>query len=803
MSASGALRVRRVGRLILVLAVLLSLPLAAAFVLLAGSLPQLDGTRGLSGIRAPIAIERDALGIPTIRARTRTDLAFGTGFVHGQDRFFQMDLSRRLAAGELADLFGAAALDHDRAARTFRFRARARRVLEEATPEQRAIVEAYARGVNAALESLRSRPWEYWILGAPPEPWRPEDTVLVVYAMWWDLQYADLGRDRLRREINARSPGAECGDGWKCLTAFLYPASTEWDTPNVVLGSGDSTDRLVPPPLPEPTELDLRAPLSREPEVSSLPAEAAAGSNAWAVAGRLAGGGAALVASDMHLRLRVPATWYRARLQLADAGGTKLDLNGLTLAGAPALVAGSNGHIAWAFTNSYGDWADVVRVRCEEAEAPSLGMSRTIETIRVKGGADVSLDVLEGPYGVLVDRESDGIHCWFAQWLALDPAATNFGILALERAQSVEQALALAPGIGIPHQNAIVGDRAGRIAWTIFGRIPRENGPDRNADVSAWTDAADHPRIVDPAVGRLWSANALMSDDSAHQRAIGADETLVGAGYDLGARARQIRDGLLALGDSATPADMLRIQLDDRAEFLGRWQQLMIELLDEAALRERPERADVRKLALQWDARAMPESVSYRVVWTFRTLTERAVWDMFLEALAIDPAGKRPPPQFEGPLWRLVSERPEHLLSDAFESWRAFLLERIDATASELRASCGALTACTWGERNRVHVRHPLSSALPFASRLLDMPPMPLAGDHDMPRVQDGAFGASERFAVAPGREAEGYLHIAGGQSGHPLSRFYRAGFREWAEGRPLPFLPGPARHRLTLEPAD
>lgn len=793
---------RRVGRLLLVLLVLLSLPIAATHLLLAGSLPQLDGRREVGGIDAPVTIERDALGIPTIRAASRTDLAFGTGFAHGQDRFFQMDLSRRLAAGELAELFGAAALDHDRVARAFRFRARARRVLEEATPEQRAVVEAYARGVNAALASLRSRPWEYWLLGAAPEPWRAEDTVLVVYAMWWDLQYADLGRDRLRREIDARAPGAQCGDGWKCLTAFLYPASTEWDTPNAALGGGDSAVGPTPPPMPGPMELDLRAPSQSGPDVSSPPAEAAVGSNAWAIAGRLAEGGAALVASDMHLRLRVPATWYRARLQLADATGTTLDLNGLTLAGAPALVAGSNGHIAWAFTNSYGDWADVTRVRCEEAAAPSLGASRTVETIRVKGSADVPLEVLESRHGVLVDREPEGVHCWFAQWLALVPSATNFGILALERAQSVERALALAPRIGIPHQNAIIGDRAGRIAWTIFGRIPRATGPERNAGVSDWTDAADHPRIVDPPAGRLWSANALMSADPAHQRAIGADETLVGAGYDLGARARQIRDGLLALEGNATPADMLRIQLDDRAELLGRWQQLMIELLDEAALRERPERADLKNLVVQWNARATPDSASYRVVWTFRTLTERAVWDMFLQALGIAPEGARPPPQFEGPLWRLVTERPPHLLSGPFESWREFLLERIDATASELRASCGELAACTWGARNPVHVRHPLSSALPFASRLLDMPPMPLAGDHDMPRVQDGAFGASERFAVAPGRESEGYLHIAGGQSGHPLSPFYRAGFREWAGGRPLPFLPGPVRHRLLLDPA-
>jgi penicillin amidase len=175
---------------------------------------------------------------------------------------------------------------------------------------------------------------------------------------------------------------------------------------------------------------------------------------------------------------------------------------------------------------------------------------------------------------------------------------------------------------------------------------------------------------------------------------------------------------------------------------------------------------------------------------------------MLLAALKITPdEGTWPPAQFEGPLWRLVNERPQHLLAARYTDWAAFLRQAIDDSSADLEARCGQLSRCTWGSRNLVRIRHPLSGALPGLASLLDMPGVELAGDHDLPRVQDEAFGASERFAVAPGHEADGYLLIPGGQSGHPLSPYYRAGFAEWARGQPLPFLPGPAQHTLSLTP--
>src|SRR5450755_2979084 len=224
---------RRTLKLIALWAALLILVLLAIpYGILYASLPPLDGPITSRGVGAPVTIERDALGIPTVNAADRIDLAYGTGFVHGQDRFFQMDLSRRLAAGELAELFGAVALEQDKKARLFRFRHLAGIVLGATTPAQRALIAAYARGVNAGLASLHSRPWEYWLLGALPAAWREEDTVLVSYAMWWDLQYGGFEREILKRKINAKLAGADCAPGWKCALQFLYPSRTIWDSPN-------------------------------------------------------------------------------------------------------------------------------------------------------------------------------------------------------------------------------------------------------------------------------------------------------------------------------------------------------------------------------------------------------------------------------------------------------------------------------------------------------------------------------------------------------------------------------------------
>ena len=812
--------------ILVAIAVLVLLPLAIVHGVLRASLPQLDGSLRTVTLAAPVKIERDRLGVPTLTATNRVDLAYATGFVHGQDRFFEMDLSRRLAAGELSEVFGKVAIEQDKHTRLFHFRKVARAVIDQAPPEQKALVEAYTRGVNAGVSGLQSRPWEYWVLGAPPVPWRPEDTILVEHSMWWDLQANGLQRELLRREINARIGGQVCDAGWKCGLRFFYPARTEWDAPDGVttgqVGSAAVASDIVPAAsgVPGPDVLDVRGataagvPSARSAALALPAADDGlhdVGSNNWALAGRLTTTGAALVASDMHLGQRVPTLWYHARLRTTGtATEPALDLTGVTLPGAPLLVAGSNGHIAWGFTNSYGDWLNVALVPCtsvgdNELETPSGAVPLTVEReeILVKGAPPVVEDVKSGPAGTLLRAEPDRQTCWFGSWLAMLPAATNLNLIGLEQVTSVDAAMALAPSVGIPHQNFVVGDREGHIGWTIYGRIPTDIGAERSNGHSPWTTSENHPRIVDPPAGRIWTANARVTDDERQEAAIGGDLASLGSEYDLGARARQIRDDLAALEGPATPADMLRIQLDDRAVFLTRWHDFLLQLMDADSVRDHPRRAEFKKLLEGWHGHASVDSVAYRLVRGYHAQVERSVWSMIARALKIpEEDSSLLPAQFEAPLWQLVHEQPMHMLAADYPSWRDFLLATLDATIADLDKTCGPqLEHCTWGTRSVVHIQHPISHALPFLSPLLDMPAIELPGDHDMPRVQEGAFGASERFGVSPGHEDQGYFHMPGGQSGHPLSPYYRAGFLEWAHGQPLPFLPGTAEHTLTLQP--
>jgi penicillin G amidase len=302
-------------------------------------------------------------------------------------------------------------------------------------------------------------------------------------------------------------------------------------------------------------------------------------------------------------------------------------------------------------------------------------------------------------------------------------------------------------------------------------------------------------------VGRIWTANQRVVDGPL-EAVIGDDEVDVGAGgYDIGARARQIRDDLLGLDHPATEADMLAIQTDARALFLGRWRDLLLSLIDEPAAHAAGPRRDFRERVSNWKAEASPDSVGYRLVRTYRTNVENALWRGLTTALLGEKFEGKRPSLFEAASWRLVNEQPASIKPPRGDDWRAFLLLELDDTIAQLNVECGSLEQCTFGRLEPVEVRHPLSRSVPGLARLLDMPVRELAGDHHMPRVQDGNFGASERFAVSPGHEAEGYLELPGGPSGHPLSPFYRSGFDDWAAGKPTPFLPGPAAHKLTLRP--
>lgn len=777
--------------------------LAAVFVagwqLLRASLPRIEGEFALQGLAMPVAVLRDAAGVPVIRGASREDVARATGYVHAQDRWFQMDLLRRSGAGELAALLGPALLDRDRLVRVHQFRARAREALAALPAPERALLDAYAQGVNAALADQRARPFEYLLLRASPAPWRAEDSLLVAYAQWLDLQGRADDFERQNGRLFAALPVS--------LYRLLTEADPTWEAP-----IDDS--RLPQPPLPTPDEYDLRrldrALFERHEGVrASMPGLArvfdsahGAGSNNWALAASRTAGGVALLANDMHLRLRVPNVWYRARLVVEPAG---IDVCGVTLPGIPAVVAGSNGNVAWGFTNSYGDFQDLVVIEPAPGEPRAYltadgtrAFEIELERIEVAGGLPEPLVVRRTIWGPVVGKDGLG-HELALAWTAHRAEATDLRLLDLETARDLDAAAAILAGAGMPAQNVMIADRAGRIGWVLSGRLPVRHGFDAKRPAEwhvpgiGWLGLharAASPRLLDPAGGAAWSANA---------RVVGGDAgaKIGDGGFAPAARARQIRarlDGLQA----ATAADLLAIQRDDRADYLANWQPTLLDALDRIGA------AEAERLVRAWTGRAGTEDPGYRLLREFeRRVVERSFAMLAIEAVSRWPAFEWQAPQrFTETAWRLLRERPGHLLDPRFASWEDWLDDVASEVIAALPAGCASLAGCPWGKVNTLAMSHPISLALPVLAPWLDMPAEPLAGDWSTPRVQSPIFGASERFVVTPGRESEGIFHMPGGQSGHPLSPFYRAGHDAWAKAEPKPFLPGEARHALTLVPA-
>ena len=352
----------------------------------------------------------------------------------------------------------------------------------------------------------------------------------------------------------------------------------------------------------------------------------------------------------------------------------------------------------------------------------------------------------------------------------------------------------------MPGQNVMIADAGGRIGWVLSGRLPRRTGIDatrpspwhaEEAGWDGWLPREETPRLLDPPAGFAWSANARVVGGESFARIGDGD-------YAAAARARQIRDRLAALA-SATPADMLAIQLDDRADYAARWQPVLHARArarrrdGSGAAGRRLERARVRgRRRLPFAARLRAQGFCAR----FPRCSPRQ------RSRAGRTTTGAHPERFTEVAWRLLDSRPPNLLDPRFEDWDAWLADVAARSVRDLPAGCANLADCRWGEFNAVRIRHPISEAVPALGRWLDMPTEPLPGDWSVPRVQSPGFGASERFAVSPGREAQGYFHMPGGQSGHPLSPFYRAGHAAWARGEATPFLPGEAAHVLALEPA-
>ena len=762
--------------------------IAFAYLTMRASLPQLEGDIKAVGFKSAVTATRDKQGTVNITAKDAADAIRALGFIHAQERFFEMDLARRSAAGELSALLGEALIKSDREKRQHRLRARMTTKWQQISAGDREWISVYTQGVNAGLNALTLRPWQYLILQTEPEPWREIDSLLVIGEMYYMLQARGF-EDRLNEALLRQ----QIGD---ILFDWLKPAGGPWDAP--LDGSV-----INAPPLPGAAILNLRksaAPVQNaviSPQLSDV--DVLPGSNNWAVGGALSPHGGAILADDMHLGLGVPNIWFRAQLNIGE-GPNARRIVGATLPGGPSMVVGSNGKIAWGFTNAYGQWFDWVAIPAGSELAASIKTTR--EIIIVKGAPAVELDVRETAFGPVL--RTIGKTDYALAWSLYREGAINAHATELMFAKTLDEAIAIAQQSGIPHQNIVLVDNTGNLAWTIMGRIPAYPVGSRttrgvftmpDALPTSWLAPDKYPVLKNPPDARLWTAN--------NRQLGGVGGNIIGdGGFDLGARAGQIRDRLREQ-EKFDERKLYAIQLDNESRFLKRW----ADLTRATAVAKPSEKANaIAKELTAWNGRADIDQTGHRIVRAFRQQVLDQLWKSWLAAaqsgrpVASNATGL-PDARFEYAAWGALTTRVENLLPQPFATWDDFLTAQLANVYDDLTKQEGALAEATWGKRNVANFRHPFSRAMPLLSSWLNMPKTPQAGDNHMPMVAAPTFGASQRMVVSPGHEDQGIFVMPGGQSGHPLSPFYGAGHRDWVTGKAGSLLAGEPIYTLKFLP--
>lgn len=762
------------------------------------SLPPLSGEFPVANLSAPVDVSSDRHAIPAIHAHNRADAVRALGFIGARDRLFQMDLMRRKQAGQLAEIFGQAALAGDIRARTLGFHRVAQAALAKLPQRHRQLLDAYAQGVNSYLDAAAALPFEFALLNYRPAPWRAEDSMLMILGMADMLTGWAEGEERMLSVMEKALPAE--------IVAFLTPDTDRFT--DSLRGTGESFRpvRAIPAAaLQKALEQGSREPAKLAAAVQLR--DFFAGSNAWAVSGTKTQDGRAILANDMHLGIAVPNIWYRVELHYDGVGAA-----GVTLPGLPLLIAGSNTRLAWGGTNLAGDFLDLVSLDINPENPDEYRIKegwrrfeRSTETIAVKGAEARRLVVKRTIWGPVATEpllsKPVAIH-----WAALDANAVNLALLDLEQAETLRQAVAIANRTGGPQLNFLAADADGHIAWTLMGRIPRRVGGD-GAVSRSWADgtsgwdgyveARQLPRQIDPAEGFLVSAN---------DRRLGTQYPhVIGRQFANGYRAYRITQRLEQMRE-INEWPLFALQLDTESEFYSFYQQLALRVLSPKRLARQPELRELREYLLAWNGRADTDSLGFALLQQFRERLAETVFAPFLAACrAIDKDFEYSWTYIDTPLQAMLTHKIPQLLPDPlhYRDWDEFILGQLKHSAQQLKAGSPETEwpKLTWGKMNRAQFAHPFAKFLPPLGGVLNMPEDELAGCSACVRVAGPHFGAGERLVVAPAHLDEGLLHMPGGQSGHPLSPYYRDQQDYWVQGLPLGLLAGPSEHRLTLTP--
>jgi penicillin amidase len=767
------------------LAAIVLVPVAVLYALLSSSLPRRNGAAELPGLSATVEVELDVHAVPRLRGASLEDALSALGFMHAQERFFQMDLTRRSAAGELAALVGPRALPADRAQRPYELRRRAAAWLARLPAEHRSWLEAYVRGVNAGLSDLRAAPPEYLLLRERPEPWTAEDSLLVAYAVCMMLS-ENQRYEKPLAVMRAALPTA--------VYAFLTPSTTRFDRP-VVYPRDDRSGGYVPMAIPDARVLDLRELRAPDPDRRVVDSPLAVpGSNQWAAGASRSARGDALLANDPHLQLKLPNTFYRAELYWPGHA-----VRGAGIPGLPGILIGASGTLAWGATVSYADQSDWIVVEVDEHDA---GRYRTAEglarfgtatyEIAVAGVADPErLEVRTTQWGPVLDADGLGRPLVLeATWLA--EGGMSLDVLELMRADSVARGLAVVSRWAGPSLNWMLADSRGAIGWGFNGPVPRRSGFDgsvpepRSDGTRRWSGFVPLPS-VGPHAQVLFTAN---------QRTLPHDEAVtLSRLWMRPLRARRIGE-LLDANARFTESDFLAMQLDTRAQGYEPIRDLVLEVVPageaDAGL------AWARRTAETWNGYAEADTAGFRLMQGFyRVLLERALAPLLAPVFEADPSFVYRWPLADESLSRILEERPPHMLTADYADWPAFFRAALIATLERLAVEDGGLSA-SWGRANRLDVAHPFAN-VPVLGRRLRLPAHEQSGSMVSLRVAAPRYGAALRMIVSPAHPESGFLQMPGGQSGHLLSRHLADLHADWANGAPTPFLAGPTQWRFRL----
>jgi penicillin G amidase len=790
----------RVLRICLALVILVALAAGAGALWLRramqAQLPQLDGDRHTIAVTAPVTVQRDHQGVPHISAASVDDLIAAQAYVTAQDRLWQMDMMRRVAAGEIAEVLGSNFVEHDRIQRVLQFRQTAERLTATLSPQDRRFFEDYARGVNAYISEADTLPAEFRLLNYQPRRWQPVDSVLIVLSMVQTLD--EQWPTKLTREAITRKIGP-------ALAADLYPAGSWRDHPPTQ-ATPDLTQPPANVPPPQPDEgafnrmaedlLHLRSVLGlADPCRGCIP-----GSNEWVISGAHTASGHPLLSNDMHLNHSVPGIWYEMDLRAPNYHAA-----GVSLPGVPMIVAGHNDHIAWGYTALYGDTQDlyVERTNAQGEYWDGTGwrpMERDHETIQVRFGKNQELDVLRTSHGPvitpLVAHESRNIAL---RWTVYDPQfAGGMPVYALNTASNWQEFESAMSQWWAPTLNVVYADDQGHIGYQAIGHIPQRPGGLVGVPITdqihEWQGVllfASLPSSLDPPSGILATANSRITPDGY--------PTPLSLEWASPYRNERIWRWLSS-HEKMTRIDMLALQTDIDSELDHELAQRFAYAIDHA---HRPSgrlraAADILR---SWDGVMHTNEAAPAIV----TAARDALWPLLLEPKLGGDWKLYEWPESAYVEEQLVTGKPAAWLPKKYASWDDLLAAAVSRGLGESHAPL-SLKNWRYGDMHTLALSHPLYGMIPFFG-WTGIRPQPQSGDTTTVKQVGRAFGPSQRFTMDWSDVDASTENVVMGQSGDPVSPYYRDQWPAWyrASTFALPFTPAAVNrsteHTLRLTP--